>query len=158
MRGECNENNELMPQIRDCNREARFPSSAIPKIAELGLLGCNLEGYGLPGMDPISYGLVMKELERCDSGVRSFCSVQGSLVMYPIHAYGTELSATEVAKIIWNREEWREHVDAHCEQLLQEQNSFVAYIIDLEATLLAVVGDIEADLEGVGTKEVPEDK
>src|SRR5690606_1470072 len=58
-------------------------------------LGSNLEGYGLPGMDNISYGLVMKELERCDSGLRSFASVQGALVMYPIHAFGSESQKEE---------------------------------------------------------------
>jgi glutaryl-CoA dehydrogenase len=54
------------------------------------VLGANLQGYGCAGMGDIAYGLVMQELERCDSGIRSFCSVQGALVMYPIYAYGTE--------------------------------------------------------------------
>lgn len=81
---------ELLPKIKDNNREATFPKDAIKKIADLGLLGCNLNGYGLSGLDQISYGLVMRELERCDSGIRSFASVQGSLVMYPIWAFGSE--------------------------------------------------------------------
>ena len=62
----------------------------MPKIGELGLLGANLQGYGCAGMDNVAYGLVMQELERGDSGLRSFASVQGALVMYPIHAFGSE--------------------------------------------------------------------
>ena len=81
---------ELAPHITRCYLEERFPEDKIRGMAELGLLGGYLKGYGLPGMDAISYGLVMKELERCDSGVRSFASVQGALVMYPIHAFGSE--------------------------------------------------------------------
>jgi glutaryl-CoA dehydrogenase len=67
-----------------------FPMDLIPEFAKLGLLGANLEGYGCAGMGDVAYGLAMQELERGDSGVRSFCSVQGSLVMYPIHAFGSE--------------------------------------------------------------------
>jgi glutaryl-CoA dehydrogenase len=59
-------------------------------MGELGFLGANLEGYGCAGMSNVEYGLVMQELERADSGVRSFVSVQGALVMYPIHTYGSE--------------------------------------------------------------------
>jgi glutaryl-CoA dehydrogenase len=62
----------------------------VPEIAELGLLGSSLEGYGCAGLNAVSYGLICQELERCDSGLRSFVSVQSSLCMYPIHAYGTE--------------------------------------------------------------------
>ncbi len=80
----------IRPLIRDCYREARFPSELIPELAELGFLGANLEGYGCAGMSNVEYGLVMQELERADSGVRSFVSVQGALVMYPILAYGSE--------------------------------------------------------------------
>src|ERR1035437_407358 len=72
----------ILPLIRDCYREARFPSELIPEMAELGFLGANLEGYGCAGMSNTEYGLVMQELERVDSGVRSFVSVQGALVMY----------------------------------------------------------------------------
>src|SRR5690606_15231600 len=72
-----------------------FPTDVIAGLAELGTLGANLTGYGLPGMDNIAYGLIMKELERCDSGVRSFVSVQGALVMYPIHAFGSEAQKEE---------------------------------------------------------------
>src|ERR1039458_1786893 len=80
----------ILPLIRDCYREARFPSELIPEMPELGLLGANLEGYGCAGMSNVEYGLVMQELERADSGVRSFVSVQGALTMYPILTYGSE--------------------------------------------------------------------
>src|SRR5689334_22201910 len=78
------------PLMRDCFREGRFPSELIAEMAELGFLGANLEGYGCAGLSPIEYGLVMQELERADSGLRSFASVQGGLAMYAIHAYGSE--------------------------------------------------------------------
>jgi glutaryl-CoA dehydrogenase len=80
----------IIPRIRDCYREARFPSELIPEMAELGFLGANLQGYGCAGMNSVEYGLVLQELERGDSGIRSFVSVQGALVMYPIYAYGSE--------------------------------------------------------------------
>ena len=80
----------ILPVIRDCYRDARFPTELIPEMAELGFLGANLEGYGCAGMSNVEYGLVMQELERIDSGVRSFVSVQGALVMYPIHRFGSE--------------------------------------------------------------------
>jgi glutaryl-CoA dehydrogenase len=80
----------ILPLIRDCYRDARFPSELIPEMAELGFLGANLEGYGCAGMSNVEYGLIMQELERVDSGVRSFVSVQGALVMYPIHRYGSD--------------------------------------------------------------------
>src|SRR5689334_25343046 len=79
-----------MPLIRDCFRDGRFPIELIPEMAELGFLGANLEGYGCAGMSNVEYGLIMQELERVDSGVRSFVSVQGALVMYPIHRYASE--------------------------------------------------------------------
>jgi len=81
---------KVMPVIGDHYRDGTFPQELIPQFAELGLLGANLEGYGCAGMGDVSYGLAMQELERGDSGVRSFCSVQGSLCMYPIHAFGSE--------------------------------------------------------------------
>jgi glutaryl-CoA dehydrogenase len=80
----------VAPIIRDCFRDARFPAELIPEMAELGFLGANLEGYGCAGMSNVEYGLVMQELERVDSGLRSFVSVQGALVMYPILSYGSE--------------------------------------------------------------------
>src|SRR5215203_6015342 len=80
----------VLPVIRDCYREGRFPTDLIPAIGDLGFLGANLEGYGCAGMSNVEYGLVMQEVERGDSGLRSFISVQGALVMYPIYAYGSE--------------------------------------------------------------------
>ena len=80
----------VMPVIRDCFRDARFPSELIPELGRLGFLGANLEGYRCAGMSNVEYGLIMQELERGDSGLRSFVSVQGALVMYPILTYGSE--------------------------------------------------------------------
>ncbi|MBZ5591517.1 MAG: acyl-CoA dehydrogenase family protein [Acidobacteriia bacterium] len=80
----------VIPVIRDCFRDARFPSDLIPELGRLGFLGANLEGYGCAGMSNVEYGLIMQELERGDSGLRSFVSVQGALVMYPILTYGSE--------------------------------------------------------------------
>jgi glutaryl-CoA dehydrogenase len=79
----------VLPVIRDCFREARFPRELIPEMGRLGFFGANLEGYGCAGMNNIEYGLIMQELERGDSGLRSFASVQGALVMYPILTYGS---------------------------------------------------------------------
>src|ERR1700719_939052 len=80
----------VAPVIRDCFRDARFPSELIPELGRLGFLGANLEGYGCAGRSNVEYGLIMQELERGDSGLRSFVSVQGALVMYPILTYGSE--------------------------------------------------------------------
>lgn len=79
-----------MPLIRECFRDGRFPKELIPEFGELGFLGANIDGYGCAGMSNVEYGLIMQEIERCDSGLRSFVSVQGALVMYPIYAYGSE--------------------------------------------------------------------
>ena len=81
---------KVLPLIRDCFRESRFPRELIPEMGRLGFFGANLEGYGCAGMSNVEYGLLMQELERGDSGLRSFASVQGALVMYPIHTYGSE--------------------------------------------------------------------
>jgi glutaryl-CoA dehydrogenase len=80
----------VLPRIRDCYREGRFPTELIPELGRLGFLGANLEGYGCAGMSNVEYGLILQELERGDSGLRSFVSVQGALVMYPILTYGSE--------------------------------------------------------------------
>jgi glutaryl-CoA dehydrogenase len=80
----------VLPLIRDCFRDGRFPRELIPEMAALGFLGANLEGYGCAGMRNVEYGLIMQEIERGDSGLRSFVSVQGALVMYPILQYGSE--------------------------------------------------------------------
>jgi glutaryl-CoA dehydrogenase len=82
---------EVIPIIEKYNREGRFPMELIPKMAELGLLGTNLpQKYGCAELNNVAYGLVMQELERGDSGIRSFVSVQSALVMYPIYTFGSE--------------------------------------------------------------------
>jgi len=81
----------VLPIIGDCYVAGRFPKELIPEMASLGLFGANLpEEYGCAGLNNVAYGLIMQELERGDSGVRSFASVQGALVMYPIYAFGSE--------------------------------------------------------------------
>ena len=81
---------ELLPVIREAWEVGKLPQSLVPKIAEMGLLGATIHGYGCAGMNSVAYGLSMQELERGDSGIRSFASVQSALVMYPIHAFGSE--------------------------------------------------------------------
>src|SRR6201998_1377349 len=80
----------LLPIIEDCFREGRFPRELVPMMGELGFFGASLQGYGCAGMSNVEYGLVMQELERGDSGIRSFVSVQSALVMYPIYAFGSD--------------------------------------------------------------------
>ena len=80
----------IVPIIEDCFREGRFPRELVPQMGEMGFLGANLEGYGCAGMSNVEYGLVTQELERGDSGLRSFVSVQSALVMYPIYTFGSE--------------------------------------------------------------------
>ncbi len=80
----------VMPVIRDSYRQGTFPMELVPEMGRLGFFGANLEGYGCAGLGNVEYGLLMQELERCDSGLRSFASVQGALVMYPILTYGSE--------------------------------------------------------------------
>ncbi len=80
----------LVPIIEECFREGRFPRELVPQMGELGFFGANLEGYGCAGMSNVEYGLVMQELERGDSGLRSFVSVQSALVMYPIYTFGSD--------------------------------------------------------------------
>ena len=80
----------VLPVIEGHFRAGTFPTDLIPAMAEMGLYGANLQGYGCAGLGPVAYGLIMQELERGDSGLRSFVSVQGALCMYPIHAYGSE--------------------------------------------------------------------
>ena len=81
---------EVLPIIEHANREEKFPMQLIPKMAEMGLFGATLSDYGLPGLNHVAYGLIMQELERGDSGLRSFASVQSGLVMYPINTYGSK--------------------------------------------------------------------
>jgi glutaryl-CoA dehydrogenase len=80
----------LVPIIEGCFREGRFPRELVPMMGELGFFGASLEGYGCAGMSNVEYGLVMQELERGDSGIRSFVSVQSALVMYPIYTFGSD--------------------------------------------------------------------
>jgi acyl-CoA dehydrogenase/glutaryl-CoA dehydrogenase len=79
-----------VPDMGDHWIEGTFPTELIPKMGEMGFYAPNLEGYGLPGVSETAYGLLMRELEACDSGLRSMASVQGALVMYPIHAFGSD--------------------------------------------------------------------
>ncbi len=81
---------EVLPIIEHANREEKFPMHLIPKMAEMGLFGATIKEYDLPGLGHVAYGLIMQELERGDSGLRSFASVQSGLVMYPIYTYGSQ--------------------------------------------------------------------
>ncbi|MCC5862058.1 MAG: acyl-CoA dehydrogenase family protein [Gammaproteobacteria bacterium] len=81
---------EVLPIIGEAFDAGRFPRELVRPMAELGLLGSSLEGWGCPGLGPVAYGLICQEIERGDSALRSFVSVQSSLVMWPIHAYGSE--------------------------------------------------------------------
>src|SRR5262245_50607883 len=80
----------VIPVIRDAYNTGTFPKNLIAEMGALGFFGANLEGYGCAGLNNIEYGLIMQELERGDSGLRSFVSVQGALVMYPLHTQGSE--------------------------------------------------------------------
>jgi glutaryl-CoA dehydrogenase len=80
----------VIPVMRDAFERHEFPKHLVGEVADLGLLGSSIEGYDCAGMNSVSYGLICQELERGDSGLRSFVSVQSSLVMFPIHAYGSE--------------------------------------------------------------------
>ncbi|MCH8943700.1 MAG: acyl-CoA dehydrogenase family protein [Proteobacteria bacterium] len=81
---------KVIPLMREAFERHEFPQHLVGEVAQLGLLGCSLEGYDCAGLNSVSYGLICQELERGDSGLRSFVSVQSSLVMFPIHAYGSE--------------------------------------------------------------------
>src|SRR5258708_37981416 len=82
--------NEIIPIIEKHSREATFPKHLIPQLGELGFFGANLHGYGCAGMSNVAYGLMTQELEGGDSGLRSFVSVQGALVLYPIYSFGRD--------------------------------------------------------------------
>src|SRR5262250_3227580 len=82
--------NEVIPIIEKHSREATFPKHLIPQLGNLGFFGANLKEYGCAGMSNVEYGLVTQELERGDSGLRSFVSVQSALVMYPIYSFGSD--------------------------------------------------------------------
>ena len=81
---------QLLPIIAEHDRAGKFPMQLVPQMAQLGFFGASLKGYGCAEMSNVEYGLVTQELERGDSGLRSFVSVQSALVMYPIHAFGSE--------------------------------------------------------------------
>jgi len=81
---------EVLPNIEAYHAREEFPRQLIPRLAELGVFGANLQGYGCAGMNNVAYGLIMQELERGDSGLRSMASVQGALSMYPIYRFGSE--------------------------------------------------------------------
>lgn len=81
---------QVIPVIEDHYMAGTFPRELVSQMGELGFFGANIDGYGCAGLNNIAYGLIMQELERGDSGLRSFVSVQGALVMYPIHAFGSE--------------------------------------------------------------------
>lgn len=81
---------KVLPIIEKHYEEGTFPHHLAKEMGQMGFLGANLHGYGCPGLNNVMYGLICQELERGDSAIRSFCSVQGSLVMFPIHAYGSE--------------------------------------------------------------------
>src|SRR5271170_5497847 len=81
---------QVLPIIVQHDREGTFPMNLVPEMAKLGLFGANLKGYGCAEMSNVEYGLVTQELERGDSGLRSFVSVQSALVMYPIYTFGSE--------------------------------------------------------------------
>jgi len=80
----------VKPIIEECHRDGRTPLELVPEMGRLNLFGATISEYGLPGLDNVAYGLIMQELERGDSGLRSFVSVQSSLVMYPIYAFGSK--------------------------------------------------------------------
>jgi glutaryl-CoA dehydrogenase len=81
---------KLIPIIEQCNRDGRFPRELVRPMGELGFFGATIDGYGCAGLSNVEYGLLTQELERGDSGIRSFVSVQSALVMYPIHAFGSD--------------------------------------------------------------------
>ncbi len=81
---------KVKPIIEECHRESRTPLELVPEMGRMNLFGSTIDEYGLPGLDNVAYGLIMTELERGDSGLRSFVSVQSSLVMYPIYTYGSK--------------------------------------------------------------------
>ena len=102
----------LIPIIEECNRSARFPKELVKPMADLGFYGASLHGYGCAGMSNVEYGLVMQEMERGDSGIRSFVSVHSSLAMYPIYAFGSdEQKQTWLPGDAKGREDWLLRLD-----------------------------------------------
>ena len=96
----------VVPIIEQCNRDGRFPKELIQPMGQLGFFGASLEGYGCAGMSNVEYGLVMQELERGDSGLRSFVSVQSALVMYPIYTFGSDAQKEAWLPLLATGERW----------------------------------------------------
>src|SRR5207253_577980 len=94
---------EYLPIVTEHHRQGTFPVALLPKLGELGVFGATLKGYGCAGLNNVAYGLIMQELERGDSGLRSAASVQSALVMYPIHAYGSDVSCQDCRIPVVNR-------------------------------------------------------
>ena len=92
----------LMPGIVEANRQKQFNPNIMRQFGEMGLLGATISGYGCSGVNYVSYGLIAREVERVDSGYRSAMSVQSSLVMHPINAFGSEEQKQEAASILAN--------------------------------------------------------
>src|ERR1700749_4272898 len=85
----------LIPIIEECNRAGRFPRELVRPMGEMGFYGATLDGYGCAGINNVQYGLLTQELERGDSGIRSFVSVQSAMVMYPIYTFGSDEQKNE---------------------------------------------------------------
>ena len=96
----------VIPIIEQCNRDGRFPRELIQPMGQLGFFGANIEGYGCAGMSNVEYGLVMQELERGDSGLRSFVSVQSALVMYPIYTFGSDTQKDAWLPLLATEKSW----------------------------------------------------
>src|SRR5438270_3969152 len=96
----------LIPISEECNRAGRFPRELVKPMADLGFFGASLKDYGCDGMSNVEYGLVTQELERGDSGVRSFVSVQSALCMYPIYAYGSDAQKDKWLPPMARGEKW----------------------------------------------------
>src|ERR1700681_3301804 len=94
----------LVPIIEECNRAGRFPKELVKPMADLGFYGASLTGYACAGMSNVEYGLVMQELERGDSGIRSFVSVHSSLAMYPIYAFTSDEQNESMLPVMHDRE------------------------------------------------------
>ena len=90
---------KLMTRVLEANRHEHFHREIMNEMGEMGMLGSTIEGYGCAGLNYVSYGLIAREVERVDSGYRSACSVQSSLVMHPINAYGTEAQREKLSLI-----------------------------------------------------------
>src|SRR5256712_12329106 len=121
---------EFLPLVTQHHRAGTFPVELIPKLGELGVFGATLKGYGCAGLNSVAYGLIMQELERGDSGLRSCASVQSGLVMYPIYAYGSDAQKDRWLLCTEAHERSEEHTselqsrsDLACRLLLEKNKS-----------------------------------